>query len=492
MTYINNKSRILFSTEVASLANGAAIDTGFQDGESYNGYQVSITADQPTGMTLVQEVKIDAAGTSKTIEFPITSALSSSLDNTFSATFRERYLRYQFRNDSGAAITNVKIEFKALGGGIAQPSVFTLNANPVAQSQATLTQAVNIGQDQGGVFRKVGVNEVGASLISDFGTEVARGGFDTYNITTKFGRNTSIDTGSVPEDIWNGGGLYTGFDCVTSQRLRLVSSDVNDTGSLITSGTATGGSNNVLIDSTATFVTDGVVAGDLVIDDTKTAHGIVLTVDSETQITIFDLRNSDTDIYSFESGDVYRIARATSTGAAVIKLTKMLDSDYISYSEYVILNGTTEVFTTGSYIRQSRGQIVLAGSSNTNEGEVTARQETTTANVTMVMPAESGQTAICCDTVPRGKIWVIKRLFISMGRANGSAGSANARFQVRAKGGAWKTKRFPIITDGLDYSVSIEGGIIAREGDDVRWNIQSVSDNSTTVSAEFEYYEINR
>ncbi len=45
----------------------------------------------------------------------------------------------------------------------------------------------------------------------------------------KFGNNTDIDTGSVPEDVWGGGGVYTGFPTGSAETLDVSSSDANDT-----------------------------------------------------------------------------------------------------------------------------------------------------------------------------------------------------------------------------------------------------------------------
>ena len=46
----------------------------------------------------------------------------------------------------------------------------------------------------------------------------------------KFGRNTDIDTGSTPEDIWGGGGVYTGFDATSAEALTVVSDNAADNG----------------------------------------------------------------------------------------------------------------------------------------------------------------------------------------------------------------------------------------------------------------------
>ncbi len=43
----------------------------------------------------------------------------------------------------------------------------------------------------------------------------------------KYGRNPDIDTGSTPEDVWNGGGLYTGFPA-SAETLDVVSSSASD------------------------------------------------------------------------------------------------------------------------------------------------------------------------------------------------------------------------------------------------------------------------
>jgi len=44
----------------------------------------------------------------------------------------------------------------------------------------------------------------------------------------KFGRNQDVDTATTPEDLWGGGGLYTGFPTVTSEPVEVLSSDAAD------------------------------------------------------------------------------------------------------------------------------------------------------------------------------------------------------------------------------------------------------------------------
>ncbi len=50
-----------------------------------------------------------------------------------------------------------------------------------------------------------------------------------YEIVNKFGRNDDIDTGSVPEDVWHGGGVYTGFPTGSPETIEVLSANANDT-----------------------------------------------------------------------------------------------------------------------------------------------------------------------------------------------------------------------------------------------------------------------
>lgn len=52
---------------------------------------------------------------------------------------------------------------------------------------------------------------------------------DSIKLESKFGNNKDIDTATVPEDLWNGGGLYTGHNAVAAETVEVFSSDANDT-----------------------------------------------------------------------------------------------------------------------------------------------------------------------------------------------------------------------------------------------------------------------
>lgn len=53
-----------------------------------------------------------------------------------------------------------------------------------------------------------------------------RTGFSTV---TKFGSNTDVDAATAPEDIWSGGGLYTGFPTGAAETITITSGSDDDT-----------------------------------------------------------------------------------------------------------------------------------------------------------------------------------------------------------------------------------------------------------------------
>ncbi len=64
---------------------------------------------------------------------------------------------------------------------------------------------------------------------SDFLNDVSLGLVSGYSAMPVFGRNPDIDTGSTPEDIWNGGGLYTGQPTTGADTLDVSSNSAADT-----------------------------------------------------------------------------------------------------------------------------------------------------------------------------------------------------------------------------------------------------------------------
>ena len=58
---------------------------------------------------------------------------------------------------------------------------------------------------------------------------VMQGKIEGEYIIEKYARNPEIDTATVPEDVWNGGGLYTGFPTASPEQFEVLSDDPVDT-----------------------------------------------------------------------------------------------------------------------------------------------------------------------------------------------------------------------------------------------------------------------
>ena len=68
---------------------------------------------------------------------------------------------------------------------------------------------------------------------------LALGLIDNAYAVEKFGRNLDVDVSTTPEDIWNGGGVYTGFVVGAEVASEVLSSDAGDTGTVYIRGLRT-------------------------------------------------------------------------------------------------------------------------------------------------------------------------------------------------------------------------------------------------------------
>ena len=132
------------------------------------------------------------------------------------------------------------------------------------------------------------VEKSGATTVAPIDESISLGLVPGERNNIKFGRNSDIDTGTTPEDIWEGQGIYTGMNATANEDIAISSSSANDSGTVVSSGTATGGNTSTLTDTGATFVTDGVAVGDLLVNDTQGSHGVVASL-TETVITVHQM-----------------------------------------------------------------------------------------------------------------------------------------------------------------------------------------------------------
>lgn len=180
--------------------NSGATFTGLTtDVAAYPSILVSCKTDQDGALYV--DFSMDGTNWDSTLSFSVTA----NSNEVHRLSISKRYARVRFTNTSASNQTYLRLQ-TLLG------------------TQTLLNSALNstIGQDADAIVTRTISEELGIAL----------GRFDGYSIVNKFGRNPDVDTGTVPEDIWNGGGIYTGFPTGSPEEFQVFSSDAGDTGTI--------------------------------------------------------------------------------------------------------------------------------------------------------------------------------------------------------------------------------------------------------------------
>jgi hypothetical protein len=268
--------------------------------------------------------------------------------------------------------------------------------------------------------------------VTSFLVEVAKGNVAGHSIITKFGENPDIDILTAPESIWDGGGLYTWLPDLGGEALEILSTSINDTGDTVANGEATGGSLFTLEDTFAgDFIVDGVAIGDLVINDSNDQFAIITAV-AATLLTHAAMNNGSQE--NFQStpnavGDTYRIAHANDTGLAVA-VVYGLDGDFNDITEIYVLNGTTVVPLTKTFVAQHRMTGLIAGTVSGNEGNVISRI-TGGGTIAAQMLAGANKTLMAVYTIPANKIGYFLKGYVGITKTGNPASVNTAQFTWR-------------------------------------------------------------
>jgi hypothetical protein len=184
------------------------------------------------------------------------------------------------------------------------------------------------------------------------------------------------------------------------------STNSEDSGTEITSGTATGGSLTTLENSfNGDFITDGVLAGQVLINDSTGQFGIITSV-APTIMTHTAMTNAS-QVQPLSTAndnvDIYRVGANSGNGMGVAHFLG-LDSNWDLQSETVILNGVTNVAMQQDYIRMHRAFAIIATDpNNANLGIIKAFDQGDATAIGVVIAVGSGQTEQAIISVPRDK-----------------------------------------------------------------------------------------
>jgi hypothetical protein len=199
MSFFPGRGMVSSANSSSTPLNASTTFTGTsEDVASFPSLVVACKTDQD-GQLFV-DFSIDGTNWDSTLTFDVTA----DVNEVHRITITRRYFRVRFTNTSLSNQTYLRLQCLL---GSYQSLTSSLNST-IQQDADTL------------VVRPL-----------DFNLMVGEGNFQNNQITIKDGLNVDIDTGSVPEDIWSNGGIYTGFPA-TAQASEVVSDSVSDTGVL--------------------------------------------------------------------------------------------------------------------------------------------------------------------------------------------------------------------------------------------------------------------
>lgn len=156
-----------------------------------------------------------------------------------------------------------------------------------------------------------------------------------------------------------------------------------------------------------------------------------------------DVWNLGGDVTLLTSASLIQVVSASAddtaagTGAQVVTV-EGLNSSYEQISEELILNGTTSVDSTQSFLRLNRAYVSTVGSGGVNAGSITLRFVTGAVDCGLISAGE-GQHGSAVYTIPADKTGYLVWVSVSHILAS-TAGFGIMQFQAREINESWMTK----------------------------------------------------
>jgi hypothetical protein len=199
MTYISNKG-VVDSTNSTTipLSSGTTFTGDAVSVKSFPSFVVACKTDQNGALYI--DFSPDGTNWDSTLTFIVTA----NINEVHRITVTREYARVRFTNTSSSNQTYLRLQ-SLLGSQTALTS--SLNSTIQTDGDALLVRPL------------------------DFNLMTAEGLYQNRNNTIKDGINLDIDTGSVPEDITNEGGIYAGFPTGAVEAAEVVISGA-DTGTV--------------------------------------------------------------------------------------------------------------------------------------------------------------------------------------------------------------------------------------------------------------------
>lgn len=179
--------------------------------------------------------------------------------------------------------------------------------------------------------------------------------------------------------------------------------------------------------------------------------------------------------------------KATGTGARIVQIHGLRTPTSEGYEvQDIVMRGKTDVSSAPTtWHRVIRAVVMTAGSNEGNLGTISVTGATTGSVYTTVRSGLN-QSSDCVYTVPAKHNLLIRSLRVGITRSQGEPGSAFVTFRVRdAPGGVFRSIRQFDLSHASNV-VSADPGIVLGPATDLKFRVESVSDNNTTANAQFE------
>jgi hypothetical protein len=186
---------IAANSTTTPLASGATFTGTWTNCAFFSSVVIACLTDQAG--TLYVDFSPDGSNVDSTLGYSV----AASTNEVHRLLVTREYFRVRLTNTSAASQTYIRLE-------------------AIVGEQGLLSSPLNtiIQQDADAVVVRV----------IDFEFDIAAGRSQGVSIVNKFGKNPDVDTGTVPEDIWENGGTYTGFPAGAAETLQVFSSSAND------------------------------------------------------------------------------------------------------------------------------------------------------------------------------------------------------------------------------------------------------------------------
>lgn len=191
------------------------------------------------------------------------------------------------------------------------------------------------------IGNKIGIHTSTLSGI-DPSLSIAGGLVPGVTLVNKFGLNPDIDTGSVPEDVWGGGGPYTGFPDIAPEILRFTSTSASD------SAAGTGA---------RTVQVTGLDANWNILSETITLNGLTPVTSVNTFRRVHTMRTITAGSGGVNAGDITVQYNTTTSVVFLVMATGRNQTNNVSFT---IPEGYT------GYVTKVHGVIRLPGTATDN------------------------------------------------------------------------------------------------------------------------------